>query len=485
METGTPSITKVITMALFALSCAGLLLFLWLSFGGTIPFNPQGYRVRISFPNADQLATQADVRIAGVNVGKVVEKSLDPQGNRTIATIQMNNQYAPLHRDARAILRQKTILGETYVEIAPGPQRAPAIPDGGLLARGQVASAVQLSDIFNALDPKTRRAFQVWQQEVATAVTGNDQHLNDVLGNLPTFAADATDILRVLDVEHGAVVRLIQNGGTVFSAISSDPNALRSLITSGDEVFRTTAANQNALAATFHVFPAFLNETKLTMNRLKSFALNTDPLVHELQPVAHQLGPTLTAVANLSPDLRRLFVNLGPLITVSQTGLPGIRDTLYGAKPLLGALGPFIEQLNPILGWLGLHQQLTSDFISNGATGISAKTTSFGGDGTGHYLRQFSPVGPETLSFSPQRDTNNRGNTYPPPLWLASAQNFTNGNFPAWDCKNTGAGGDGSVSAINSPTGGGQMACWVAPILPGAAGKYQIPHIGPARYSSR
>jgi virulence factor Mce-like protein len=483
METGTPSMKKVLTMVLFALSCAGLLLFLWLSFGGTIPFNPQGYRVRISFTNADQLSTQADVRIAGVNVGKVIDKSLDPQGNRTIATIQMNNQFAPLRRDARAILRMKTIIGETYVEITPGSQNAPAIPDGGLLPRGQVENAVQLSDVFNALDPKTRRAFQVWQQEVAQAVQGNDQHLNDVLGNLPTFAADATDILRVLDIEHGSVVRLIQNGGTVFSAISQNQGALRSLVTNGDIVFRTTASQQNALAETFRVFPTFLNETKLTMNKLKAFALNTDPLVHELQPVARQLGPTLTAVANLSPDLHRLFVNLGPLITVSQTGLPGVRDTLLGAKPLLGALGPFLSQLNPIFGWLALHQQLTSDFISNGATGISAKTVSVGGGGTGHYLRQFSPVGPETLSISPQRDNGNRGNTYPPPLWLGDPAVFQHGNFPSWDCKNTGAGGDGSVSAVNTPVGG-RMACWVAPILPGAKGKYQIPHIGPAHYSS-
>ncbi len=44
METGSPSIAKILTMVLFALSCVGLLLFLWLSFGGTIPFNPQGYR---------------------------------------------------------------------------------------------------------------------------------------------------------------------------------------------------------------------------------------------------------------------------------------------------------------------------------------------------------------------------------------------------------------------------------------------------------
>ena len=75
MDTGTPSLTKVITMVLFALSCVGLLLFLWLSFGGNVPFNPQGYEFRVSFTNADQLATQADVRIAGVSVGRVISKS--------------------------------------------------------------------------------------------------------------------------------------------------------------------------------------------------------------------------------------------------------------------------------------------------------------------------------------------------------------------------------------------------------------------------
>ena len=62
MQTSAPSLGRVVLMVLFALSCVGLLLFLWLSFGGTIPFKPEGYRVRVSFPNADQLATQADVR---------------------------------------------------------------------------------------------------------------------------------------------------------------------------------------------------------------------------------------------------------------------------------------------------------------------------------------------------------------------------------------------------------------------------------------
>ena len=84
MHTGSPPISRVITMVLFALSCLGLLLFLWVSFGGTVPLGAQGYRVNVSFPNAQDLASQSDVRIAGVSVGKVVSTRLDPKGNRLV-----------------------------------------------------------------------------------------------------------------------------------------------------------------------------------------------------------------------------------------------------------------------------------------------------------------------------------------------------------------------------------------------------------------
>jgi phospholipid/cholesterol/gamma-HCH transport system substrate-binding protein len=483
MHTGSPPISRVITMVLFALSCVGLLLFLWMSFGGSIPLGAQGYRVNVSFAHAQDLASQADVRIAGVSVGKVVSTRLDPNGNRTMATIQLQHQYAPIRKDTRAILRTKTILGETYVQLIPGQPNAPPIADGGTLPSSQVVPTVQLSDIFNALDPTTRHAFQVWQQELAKAVNGNDQNLNDVLGNLPTFAADATDILQVLDVQHLATVRLIQNGGTVFGALGADQTALRDLITSSYTTFATTAKNNNALAQTFQVFPTFLNESKATMAKLQTFSTNTDPLIKELIPVAQQLKPTLHSLQQLSPPLRHFFTNLGPLITVSQTGMPAVREFLTGLGPTLGATGTFLEQLNPILTWLSLHQQLISDFISNGGTPLAATTASFSG-GLGHYLRQFGPVGPETLSFAPNRDSNNRGDTYPNPLYGADPQLLVHNGPPSWDCKNTGAGGDGSVPASGSGPGSVQ-ACWVAPPQPGASAPSTSPHILAKQYPSK
>jgi len=387
----------------------------------------------------------------------------------------------------RVLLSLLILLPAAFAQTSfPVPIVFPGPPISDLLK-----SYIGLTDAQVKAIGQINSDFQVWQQSLATTFHGNAQNLNSVLGNLPTFAADASDLLRVLDVEHSAVVRLVQNGGTVFAALSQSQSSLRNLITSSDQTFATTAANNNALAATFHVFPTFLNESKLTFAKLKSFSLNTDPVIKELEPVAQALGPTLHSVAVLSPDLLRLFTNLGPLIDVSKTGLPAIRDVIHGTQPLLGALGPFLEQLNPILGWLSLHQQPISDFISQGGAAVGAKgdSTPYGGSGgltcqgvpCGHLLRQYTAVDLAAKQFVSKRGANVRGNAYGAPLWLADPQTFSangqvgNWALPSWDCNS--AGGPRSATAT-------VQACRVAPPLPGAApGK--IPRIRPAQYSSK
>ncbi len=124
MQKAAPSFGRIALMVAFALSCFGLLLFLWLAFGGPVPLKPKGYRVNASFAQASQLATEADVRISGVPVGKVKAIEPDAKTGRADVTMELQSRYAPLPSDARAILRQKTLLGETYVELTPGSASA-------------------------------------------------------------------------------------------------------------------------------------------------------------------------------------------------------------------------------------------------------------------------------------------------------------------------------------------------------------------------
>ena len=207
-------------MVLFALSCVGLLLFLWLSFGGEIPFNPQGYRFEVAFPDSQELATQADVRIAGVSVGKVIAKTLDPEGNRTLATIQLNNQYAPIHKNATAILREKTILGETYVQITPGTRSSPPLPDGATLPRGR----------FNKPCSWTPSSMRSIPPPGATSRSGSSRRPRDSRATTRTSTTCSATCLRSRPTpptsskcwmsSAEAVVNLVRNGGTVFAALA-------------------------------------------------------------------------------------------------------------------------------------------------------------------------------------------------------------------------------------------------------------------------
>src|SRR5881275_3287804 len=128
MQKQAPSLGRILVAVGFALSCFGLILFLWVAFGGPIPLKPESYRITAYFPEATQLAQQSDVRIGGVSVGKVESIQLAPPDKRvngkdtTEAVIQIDPQYAPISENARAILRQKTLLGETYVELTSGTE---------------------------------------------------------------------------------------------------------------------------------------------------------------------------------------------------------------------------------------------------------------------------------------------------------------------------------------------------------------------------
>jgi len=411
-----PTAGRLLAMGAFALSCVGLLLFLWLSFGGTIPLKPKGYRVHVLVPEATSLANEADVRISGVTVGKVKSKKVNVNAGATDVTLEIDHRYAPIPKDTNAILRQKTLLGETYVELSPGDKSSGSITDDGRIARTQVAPTVELDEIFRGFDQKTRTAFQEWMVSQGRAFKDHGQDLNDALGNLAPFAEDTSTLLQILNEDSSDVRRLIRNTGGVFTALTERRGQLRGLISNSNRVFETTAARNRALQETFRILPTFLQESRRTLVRVTAFADNANPLVTQLRPAARELSPTLVALGTLAPDLRDLFRDLDPLITVSRTGLPATSQFLDELRPLLDATDPFLRNLNPILQWVGLYKHEITAFFANDVA--STQASSLGSDQKTqlHYLRTTNPLNPENLAIYPKRIKSNRSNPYVAPL---------------------------------------------------------------------
>jgi phospholipid/cholesterol/gamma-HCH transport system substrate-binding protein len=453
MGSTSPSASRIVIIAGFALSCFGLLLFLWLAFGGAVPLGPKGYRFKVAFPDAATLADQADVRIAGVNVGKVVLREPAPEGDRTVATIELQRRYAPVRRDARAMLRQKTLLGETYIELDIGSKGAPRLPEDARLPNGRVKEAVEFDELLTTFDAPTRKALQEWQAVSADAFKGRAVDLNDALGALPVFTESTQTLVDVLNRRRDALRSVVRDTGTTFAALNRDAGALQTLIRRNDEVLSTLAARREALAESVQIFPTFLEESRRTLNRVETFGRDTNPLLRDLEPVLEDAQPTLRSLAQFAPDAEALFRDLPQLIRAGRTGLPALNRVLRGLDPTLASLGPFLQQLNPVLEFLELYQSTFTNFISIGANATGIKLGSPAGQEqtNGHALPQLIVMGSQSTP-SRERTRDNRGNAYFAPdafLFSGKATDFV--APPSWDCAHVGE---------HRPTGNGDPGCW-------------------------
>jgi phospholipid/cholesterol/gamma-HCH transport system substrate-binding protein len=418
MSKRAPSTTQLLVIAGFALSCFGILLFLWITFGGPTPFKAKTYEIEVPFNEATQLAQQSDVRISGVSVGKVQDIVLSPNGKQALAKVAIDDKYAPIPRGTRAILRTKTLLAETYIELTPGDRKGPVLPDGATLPEANIAESVQLDEIFRTFNPRTRAAFQSWQQEASVAIAGRGADLSYAFGQLEPAFTQFDRIFRVLDSQRLAVNRLFRNGATSLEALRGRQGELAGLIRNSNAVFSTTAARDRDIEALFRAFPTFEDESRLTLNRLKTFAVDADPVMQQLVPVAEQLSPTLIALSKLAPQAKGFFEGLEPVIARAPTGFPALRKLFRDQfPPLLRALDPFLRNLNPILTGLGLYKHELTATMANVASMSNAILTVENKQGEHtHYLRVMGPFAPESLATFPGRTTTNRPNAYAQPL---------------------------------------------------------------------
>jgi phospholipid/cholesterol/gamma-HCH transport system substrate-binding protein len=418
MQKKPPTLGQIIIAIGFALSCFGLLLFLWLAFGGPVPLGSKGYRVTVPFQEAAQLAVESDVRISGVPVGKVKSVDLGTGENRdrAVATLEIDSEFAPIPENTRATLRQKTLLGETYVELTPGSAEDETIAEGGQLPEAQVSESVQLDEIFRSFDDTTRANFQTWMIDQSQSVIGGRGYdLNAALGNLDPFAEETNDVLRILDSQRLATRQFVRDTGEVFDALSERQGQLRSLIQNTNEVFTTTANRDRELAETFTILPTFLRESELTLRRLDRFSADTDPLVQQLRPAARELSPTLVALGEAAPGLERFFDGLGPVINASKRGLPAIERLLTDdLPPLLNEVSPTFRGLNSIFEVVANYRKEITAFLGN-LTATTQAVTSLPDGSAPHYLRTLTTLNPDSAAAYPRPLRWDRLNAYTKP----------------------------------------------------------------------
>ncbi|MCW3034113.1 MAG: phospholipid/cholesterol/gamma-HCH transport system substrate-binding protein [Solirubrobacteraceae bacterium] len=446
MQKRAPTLGNILVIILFTLSCFGLLMFLWGSFGGPLPLKPKGYRMTVAFPRVLALAEESNVRISGVDVGHVISVKKGEEG-RTIATIEVSSKYAPIRANMHAIIRQKTLLGETYVQLIPQANSGPYLADNGRLSNSQVEPSVTLDDILKTFDPKTRADFKIWQQALAEGINGKGEQINAAFARLEPFAEHANKLVGILATQEGAVRALVKNTGVVFNALASRDHQLEGLIVNGEHTFKAASEASQAFAAAFRALPGFERNSRKALKELDLFATDASPFLEEFRTPERKLSALLSAAKPFAPQFDKFLTSLGPLTKAARTGLPALGKSLKLTEPVLENLRPVLHNLDPFLQYTGIYVREVQAFFGN-LTSASAFQSSNGDlpesvSAKQHLLSTLATLNPESLAVYPGKVGTNRPNAYP----LAGTYNAIPTGLPVFST----TGCSNEAPSVNGP----------------------------------
>jgi phospholipid/cholesterol/gamma-HCH transport system substrate-binding protein len=393
----------------------------YLAFTGHVPFTSYGYEINATFSNGANVALNSPVRIAGVDVGKVISTERD--GDATKVTFTVEDSGRPIHDDAFAAIRPRIFLeGNFFVELDPGSPSAPEMDSGATIPVSRTSTAVQLDEVLTALQSPVRADLSRLLEGYSTALTHEPSAAEDVTqlpevkgksgaqalngafkygGDAGRYSSQVTNAL--LGTQQRDLSRLVAGAGRTFGAFAAREADLKGLIDNFN-VFTGALANQSLnLTATIHLLAPTLRVTRASL-----VSLNRS--LPPLRGYSIELTPAVAELPDLIRASKPFIAQIRPLLSGKEGG--GVAKLLRKSTPgLAGANQASKEVTLPQLNQLSLcttkvlvptGDQVINDSFSTGGpnyreflynlVNFAGATQNF--DGNGPYLRAQAGGGP-------------------------------------------------------------------------------------------
>src|SRR5215212_669561 len=343
---------------ILALVVLGLLTYF--GFSKSNPFsNP--YEFKAVFNDVNNLKPKSPVRIAGVEVGKVlkVEPVEDGKGAAQV-TMQMKEAGLPIKKDAELKIRPRIFLeGNFFVDLEPGSPSAGELDKGGVIPVTQTAAPVQFGDLLTALQRDTRTDLQTFLREYSKGLSdggaeGFNQaikywkpaYLNSSLANDATLGQDPNHDLQ----------RVLKGQQKTFAALVKDERSLKDLVTNFNVTAGAFAREDVALAAavpalrdTLKVGYPALGSLDAALPSLRAFAHDALPGVRSSDPTLAASMPFITQARalmskkELRGTARVLRRTIPDLVRFDQTSVPLLRESRALSACTNNVLVPFMD----------------------------------------------------------------------------------------------------------------------------------------------
>jgi phospholipid/cholesterol/gamma-HCH transport system substrate-binding protein len=343
-----------------------------------------GREYTLMFQNAGQLVKGDNVEVGGEPVGSV--KSIELTANNQAAIkISVNPPYAPLHEGTQAVIRLTSLSGiaNRYVSLTPGPNSNPKLGDGATLPESQTTTPVDLDQLFNTLNPSTRRDLQGVIKGFSTSLHGKGAQSHDATKYFNPLLSSARQLVDQATADEGALTDFIVSSSRTVTAIADRRDDLAALVGNTNATTGAIAAENRALSQALALLPTTLKRGNSTFVNLRSTLDDLDPLVAASKPATKRLAPFLKELRPLVHDARPTIQDLSTLVHrpganndlvdatrkfpgFQRLASPAFRDgtgALRKSQPVLEFVRPYIPEL---VGWLRDFGVGAANYDANG-----------------------------------------------------------------------------------------------------------------------
>jgi len=224
---------KIGVMAVAALALTAILI---VAVGGASGFAWERYDLKTSFENVQGLKSGAIVRVAGVEVGKVIDVRLSGIGVEVVLSIKKENQTR-VTSDSRASIGAMSLLGEPLIDVSPAATGTP-LKDGDFIKSNKPAT--QLSDVAASANVSIVEA---------TALLKDIREGKGTVGKLFTDQQLYNDLTAFIDSAN-AVTASINKGKGTLGKFTNDPqvyNEMKASLANLNEITRRINAGEGSI----------------------------------------------------------------------------------------------------------------------------------------------------------------------------------------------------------------------------------------------
>jgi phospholipid/cholesterol/gamma-HCH transport system substrate-binding protein len=327
------------------------------------------------------------VQVGGVPVGSVKGIKITGDGHAEIE-LSIDGDHAPLRRGTRAEIRQfsQSGLANRYVDLKLPPDTDDTIPEGGLIETDKTVTQVDLDELYNTLDPETRKSLQGFFRHSADQWRGMEREANVGFQYLNPALSTSSRLFNELTKDTPVLERFLVDSSRMVTALADRRDDLAGLIGNLNETTRALGSQKEALAESIGRLPPFMRRANTTFVNLRSTLDEVDPLVEASKPVAKRLQPFLSqarafaadaepTVRDLSITIRReggsndlinLLHSFPPLAEIAtatkhRTYAPGGRE--FDVGETRGAFQESVDALKGGAGEIGFARPYTTDFL--------------------------------------------------------------------------------------------------------------------------